>query len=55
MKRTTETSAEWRVRLMRETEGMMKSGDVLAHLAADVKKNGPPTELDGFICEEGAT
>jgi len=40
--RKPETSAEWHARLMRETEGMTKPGEILAHLAADHLKNGPP-------------
>lgn len=40
--RKRETSAEWHVRMMRETEGLTKPGEILAHLAADHEKNGPP-------------
>ncbi len=40
--RKRETADEWHARMMRETEGMTKPGDVLAHLSADGKKNGLP-------------
>lgn len=39
---TTETYEEWCARLMRETDGMTKPGEIVAHLAADYEKNGPP-------------
>jgi hypothetical protein len=38
----TETSGEWRRRMMRETDGMGLPGDILAHLAADADANGLP-------------
>lgn len=44
------TSAKWRARMMKETEGMTKPGDVLAHLAADAENNGPPPKHE----EDGA-
>jgi len=39
---TTETSAEWRARIMDETRDLKWPGEILAHLAADMKKNGAP-------------
>ncbi len=37
-----ESSEEWRARMMQETEGMTKPGEILAHLAEDARVNGPP-------------
>lgn len=37
-----ETSAEWRARTLRETEGMTTPAQVLEHLKADYEKHGPP-------------
>lgn len=42
-RRSSETSDEWRARIMSETEGMTKPGEILAHLAADQKRNGIPS------------
>lgn len=39
---TPETADAWRERMLRETEGLKTPGEVLAHLAADYEKNGPP-------------
>lgn len=39
---TGETPEDWHARMMAETDGMTKPGEVLQHLSDDAVKNGPP-------------
>lgn len=37
-----ETSKQWRERLLRETEGLTRPGEIIMYLMLDELKNGPP-------------